>query len=77
MTGLDLLDIENASDAMKSWLKEKGGGDLISELEPYMPSSNIKIFGVSSGSLDKEAQSEPVRLLDPYLWLLHRNRVIK
>ncbi len=67
-------EVNAVSDAMKHWIRQKGGNALLQALSLY---SNVQVFGVSSGSDDLSKESRTNRLLDPYLWLLYQNDIFR
>lgn len=64
-------DANAVNKAMIQWLNENGGKPFVRLLKRF---PNVKIFGVSNGAEDENPT--PVRILDPYLWLLEQNGVI-
>jgi len=69
----DVMEVDAVSNAMKHWIDINDGGSILRAMNHY---SNVRIFGVSSGSDDLSKKSRTNRLLDPFLWLLQQNDII-
>lgn len=65
-------EADAVSNAMKSWLREMGGEMVVNWANKF---KNVRIFGVSSGSETNDAP--PNRNLDPFLWLLYQNGMLR
>jgi len=70
----DVDEANAVSEAMKQWIKDKDGAIILNALKPY---SNVRLFGISSGSEDPNKRNKTNRLLDPYLWLLSQNGILQ
>ena len=70
----DLKEVECVSEKMKEWVLQMGGSRILEALKSY---ENAMIFGVSNGSDELLEHNEPRRILDPYLWLLYKNDIIR
>ena len=71
-------EADAVSKAMVNWLILKEGSILSGSLSSF---PNVRLFGVSSGvgvyEDNEEKVRETKRLLDPYLWLLYQNRILR
>jgi hypothetical protein len=75
----NLTDASNVNEVVESFMKSSGGTDFINTVKGNF--SRYAFFGISALGSTPEGQTipklRPIRVEDPFLWLLHEKKIIE